>query len=391
VTETYAPAREEDLPALASILSWSFHFPPADTEPWIRRAGIDQVRVLARSAGVASCLVRIPMGQFFGGRPVPMVGVAGVAVAPEARGTGAATAIMRQLVEELARGGIALSTLYPATRSLYRKLGYEVAGSHDEVAVPLSMLDAGDRALPVHPMARADEPAVIPLYSAYARAVPGHLDRGPYVWERVFRPRGESPRGFLAGDKNEPEGYAVFYEKRPSITPGQDHDLYLTDFVARTPRAHARLVTLLRDHGTLGGSLVYAGGPGNPLTQSWLDRRYVPRKLDHWMLRIVDVPRALAARGYPPVHVDLELEVEDVLLPANAGRWHVHVTDKGAVIERGGNGKLRLDVRALASLYSGHMSAHALRALGALDGDNGVIDDAEAVFASRAPWMPDFF
>jgi predicted acetyltransferase len=52
---------------------------------------------------------------------------------------------------------------------------------------------------------------------------------------------------------------------------------------------------------------------------------------------------------------------------------------------------LRLTVRALAPLYTGHASASALRALGWLEGDDDAVAIADALFAGPAPATADFF
>jgi len=71
----------------------------------------------------------IPMGQWWGSQRVPMTGIAGVGVTPEYRGTGVAIALVQDTVKELHRQGVPLSVLYPATQHLYRKAGYEQAGT----------------------------------------------------------------------------------------------------------------------------------------------------------------------------------------------------------------------------------------------------------------------
>ena len=57
------------------------------------------------------------MRQFWHGRAVPMGGVGGVKVAPEARGRGIGRALMTAVLAAMAERGYPLSALYPATRS----------------------------------------------------------------------------------------------------------------------------------------------------------------------------------------------------------------------------------------------------------------------------------
>lgn len=387
VGEECRAAREEDLPALESILAWAFAAP--DPGPWLRQAGLERVRVLARDGALASCLVLFPMGQFFGGRAVDMVGVSGVAVAPEARGSGAARALLRHTIEELAASGTALSALYPTTRKLYRSVGYEPAGTYSEVRVPARELRGDTTTPPVRTLAAEDEPAVQSLYREHASRLAGHLDRGPYVWGRVQEPREGPARGFVVGERGNVEGYAFFCQK-----PTQRrlrYDLIVTDLAARSERAFLRLFSLLAHHGTLAEAVGLRTGPGDPVMQLLPDCHFEAGPLHQWMVRIVDLPAALAARGYGARDARLELDVRDPLLTRNAGRWLLSIRGGRASVERGGTGKLSVDVRGLAPLYTGHAPASTLAAAGLLAGDDATLATADAVFEGRAPWTPDFF
>ena len=110
------------------------------------------------------------------------------------------------------------------------------------------------------------------------------------------------------------------------------------------------------------------------------------------MLRLVDVPAALQARGYPPdLHADLHLDVRDDLLPANSGRIVLTVEDGHGRVRPGGAGHLRLGVRELAAIYTGFMAPAEVRALGAIEGSADALALAGAIFAGPRPWLADMF
>src|SRR5204863_3657876 len=111
-----------------------------DALPWLNKAGRENVRVLREGREPIACLLLLPMGQFFGGRPVPTVGVAAVGVAPHLRGRGAAARVMSSALREIRAAGTPLSALYPATQVLYRKVGYEQAGGRFEITIPAGAL-----------------------------------------------------------------------------------------------------------------------------------------------------------------------------------------------------------------------------------------------------------
>lgn len=383
------PADTDEIRAISEILSWAFAFPPSDAESWMRKGGLENFRIVRRGKNPIACLVQIPMGQFFGGRSIPMVGIAGVATAVHARGTGVATDMMRATLRELHRNGIPLSTLYPATRPLYRRVGYEPAGGRYLLSLPLRALSAADRSLTVTPITPEKEGAVREAYTEFARQEPGHLDRGEYVWGRVKNPRGEKAQGYCVERKERVEGYVYLLQKK---TEGIHFDLQVTDMLARTAAAGRRILALLADHGTTGSMVRWYTGPSGIFLQLLQDIGFEIRSSDHWMLRIVDVAQALSARGYPDgLESELHLDIRDDIIDENNGRFVLKVASGTGSVEKGGHGHLRMDIRGLAPLYSGYLTAYSLAASGLLDGASAELAKAAAIFNGAAPWMPDMF
>ena len=386
---SYGKYVEGDAEALGEMLGRSFAFPPAEARPWLDRVGTGNVRVLRDGATPSACLMRIPMGQWFGGRSVRMEGVAGVAVPLERRGQGLGAALMEGLVRELGDDGVPLSALYPATQSLYRTVGYELAGGRFELTVPARSLAIGDRSLPLRPFSSADRPDVERVYAAWAASRPGYLDRGEYVWSRVGAPRGEVAYGYVAGREGELEGYVFLTQRRG---PDGRHDLHLTDVAAVTARAARSILTFLGDQRSVAMDVVWHGGPAEPLVGLIAEPTFAVRLTHTWMLRVTHVVNALEARGYPAgVTGELELEVRDELCAENDGRFTLSVEGGQGAACRGGTGGLRLPVRALAPLYAGHASASALRQVGAIDGSDHAVALADALFAGPSPSMCDLF
>ena len=112
---TLAIATDGDRPQLAALLAHAFAFPVADTDTWYARAGRDNVLAYRDGPSLLGGLITIPMGQFFGGRSVPMTGLAGVGVAPEHRGGGTGAAMMAATLRLVRARGAAISALFPST------------------------------------------------------------------------------------------------------------------------------------------------------------------------------------------------------------------------------------------------------------------------------------
>lgn len=390
--DDYGPIRTEDERAVtADLVAWCFNIPKADAETFMSSSGVEHFRVLRQAGKVVACLLLVPMGQFFGGRRVATNGVVAVAVAPERRGTGAATALMNAAMGELLEGGCALSTLYATSRSLYRKSGFEPAGGRFVATVPIHAVGSRDRDLELRPMTEGDREEVESVYRAQASKSSGNLDRGPYMWRRVFTPRGKVVKGFVVTRGGSIEGYAAYYE-HARAAGDLGFTLVFTDLVALTPEAGKRLLTFVADHGTLVAEARWATGPSDPLLQMLREPGYKLELEHHWMLRVVDVQAALAARGYlEGIETELHLEVRDDLLPNNDGRFVLSVAGGRGEVRRGGRGRLQLDVRGLAPLFSGMLLPNALEAAGLLEATEAELAKATTVFAAPFPWMPDMF
>jgi predicted acetyltransferase len=299
------------------------------------------------------------MRQWWCGRPVPMAGVAGVMVAPEYRSRGVGRRVMTALLDEIAARGYPLSALYPATMPLYRSLGWELAGARDTVVIParsLRALTSPDDLAPAAPDPRpgpelrragpGDAEAVIAVLGRVHEAA---RDCGPLTRDAAMV--GQWLAGdvyaYLAGD-----GFLAYRWHH------QNHDL----FVERAEAVSARTVRAFWTHVASYASMaqkIYAWtGPASALW--WLTRE---RDVDiehraRWMLRVVDAPAAIAARGFPEgVSARVVLRVDDRTRPANAGLWELAVAGGAGALTPAGpvlaGDVLTLGARGLAALYAG--------------------------------------
>ncbi len=110
------------------------------------------------------------------------------------------------------------------------------------------------------------------------------------------------------------------------------------------------------------------------------------------MLRLIDVQKAVAGRGWPvTVRTEVDFELVDSDAPWQSGRWRLEVGDGSGTLERGGTGAVRVHVRGLSALFTGFASTVALRAAGLIDGDAVAAARLDAAFAGHLPWMVDYF
>lgn len=394
-----------DLDTTARMIALAFGGTPEKSRDWLTSAGLDNLRIVRENDRTVATLLRIPMGTFFGGRSVPLLGIAGVAVAPEERGRGQAAFLMRSFVRSAYEEGWALAGLYASTHRLYRKFGYEHAGHRFCYNIPLVRIDAdgplSSGAAPTHDLRVAalteqDDPEIRACYAKFASMYEGTLDRGPYIWARIRKMRDETYTGFGVRDSSGTlRGYLFLTQQRSN--PNGRFSVALTDFVFNDEAAGRRLWGFLHDFSMMGEDLTFYGGPTHPALQLLRQQRHTVELKDDWLIRVVDVKRALEARGYSPaIRADLSLLITDDVVPENAGHWNIRIADGRATAEksptpRASSGTLSVTARGLATIYSGFNSARQAKLLGLADGDESALAMADSVFARSTPWMSDMY
>lgn len=401
----YDPVTTDDeIGIIARLVHLAFGSPLGECETWVgQKIGREHLRLVRRGGEPLACVGRVPMGIYLGGRAIPQIGVLGVTVGPEARGAGVARWMMRACLREMHRDGFALSTLYSALHPLYRGVGYENAGVLCDSTIPAGLLPATDTGRGWRSGTPGDHPRIEACYEAYAADYPGMLARPGYIWERVRAREGETHAFVCEDDAGVIEAYcytAMSRMNEPPTTTGSctGAALRVTDLAWRTGRGMERLLGFLRGFASIVGEITVSLPPGSPLLLALPDWRFSTKVRTPWMMRVVDLPGALAKRGYAPgVRARLTLEIEDAEIPENRGRWMLTVDDGAGRCERlgggaGGENPVRCSIRDFAPLYSGHCTATALRSAGRLECDAASAGLCDAVFAAGSPpGMVDMF
>jgi predicted N-acetyltransferase YhbS len=384
----------------------------ADREYWLTevRACIDDERQFGvwDAGGVLLGAGRYyDMRQWWRGRALPMAGVAGVKVAPEARGLGVGMALMRGLLSAMAERGYALSVLYPATAYFYRSLGWELAGGHYRIEVPgrsLGSLVPPDARVPGQSDADdADRRGRVALQ----RAGPGDAQRvvevlgavhagaracGPATWDVRSMAR------WLA----QPDVFAYLAEDGfvGYGWDGSGHEIMVDRLQAVSPRTARALWGVISSHTSVTERIRAAVGPDDPVT--WLTSEPDVRLRRHktWMLRLLDPSAAIAGRGFPArADASVALLLADPELPASDGLHTLSVHDGEGSLIPGITARtssspaappVRLGPRGFAALFAGVPMA-TLRVAGlAAGGDPGADDVLDGLFVGN-PYLLDYF
>lgn len=385
--EVGVPATSRQVQALGQVVTQCFNVSPEHWQTYARQLGQDNLRVICHGPKVLGGLGIYPMGQWFGGQRIPMHGIAGVGVAPEYRGAGVAQFLMTETVKTLHQQGVPLATLYASTSQLYRSVGFEQAGTYCRYQLPTQSLTIKDRSLPITAIDLSDLAVLAELYQQRAQQTNGNLDRHPAIWEQMLED--DTPiYTYLIGEEAHPEGYVIFAHQVDSGC----YNINIYDWVWLTPAAGQRLWTFFADHRSLAQDIFWYGAPVDPFQLMLAEQTYQVQKTERWLLRIVDLPKALTLRGYPPaLEAELHLQVEDPLVPANSGQFVLQVSQGQGQMRTGGRGDLKLNIRGLAPLYSSMLTAQELKLLGAVDGSREVLALATTLFSGPQPWLSDHF
>ncbi len=371
------------------------------------RANIEPVVADGRALGafdgdrLAGSALFHDMRQWWYGRAVPMAGVAAVMIAPEDRGRGVGRALMTALAELMAARGYPLSVLYPATMTIYRSLGWEIAGHrHEAVLRARSLTRPQAKAAPRPRRAGPDDAAEVLEVIGRAHALA--RDCGPMTYDEATMRRWLARPGRYADTDRYaylvPDGFLGYRWDR-----GHD-EIFVERVTAASAEATRTLWGLVASHSSVAGTVRAQVGPADPLWWLLPERDAGIAERESWMLRLLDASAAIAARGFPATDIAVPLDITDDLRPANSGQWDLTVragrgslslarTDSGATPRhpaRSPGPALALGARGLAALYAGTPVA-TLRRAGLAEGGSPATDTAlDGAFAAT-PFMIDGF
>jgi predicted acetyltransferase len=394
---------DDDLDAHLDLAERSFGpKSPAERDQWRQQAAgvIAQGRCLGAFVGdrpVGEAVIQ-DMRQWWCGRPVPMAGVSSVKVAPEDRGRGIARRLMAALLDEIAARGYPLSTLYPATMPLYRSLGWELAGARVTAVIPARSLRdlvppdpaIGPGTAAVRPRLRRAGPGdAETVNSVIGRVHEAARDCGPITWDA------ESVAGWLA----DPDLYAYLCDDGFLIYRWHNGNdaLFVEGAEAMSAPTQRAFWAHIGAHASIAEQVYARVGPADAFWWLTRERDAAVERRSLWMLRVIDAPAAIAARGFPAaVSFAVPLAITDEARPANSGRWELTVAGGQGALDRvtsqtvPADAPLTLGARGLAALYAGTpviVLRQAGLAAGGLPEQDAALD---AAFAGRA-YMLDAF
>jgi len=326
---------------------------------------------------------------------VPAPGVTAVGVLPSHRRQGVLSAMMRHQLTELRAGGEFLSVLLASEASIYGRFGYgpatytqrlTVPRHQAALALPRARGTADARATgSVEVLRRAECGEILEeVYDRYRRSQPGALSR-PHRWWALRAgqpPISPAPR-YVAVHRDTdgvPDGYASY-----SIESGT---LTVDETITTDDAVFTALARYVLGHDLVSQVVFKHVPPEHPLRRQLADFRagQVSGDTDWLWVRLLDIPRALTARGWF-ADGELVLDVDDPFLGEH-GRYLLTVRDgKADCVPTDREPDLSLDVSDLGSVYLGGTAPSTLVRAGHIRAHRpGAATLADALFrAERAP------
>ena len=367
---------------------------PAPAAALQARAGVSRYGAFDSAGRLLGRANDLHHEQWWAGEIVSAADVAGVAVAPEARGRGISRALLRHVLERARQRGAAISALFPAVSAVYRAAGWASVGAMRGLDIPASALPWHRSAgrLTVRAGAASELAATRQLYTELARQRNGMLHRsGP-----LFASPGDCfPEGVdgvtLVEDGPRLVGFASWSR---GVGSGHDAVLEVSDMVAVTAEAARELIGVLASWRSVVCTIRFRALPSGAVANELPLESATNHRLSHFMHRPVDVARAVTARRWPAwVRTEATFYLHDELAPWNTGTWDLHIADGQGHLEPSTRpATLRLETEGFALLFSGTgCPAMVLEAGLAQAGPADDLRSLEALMATPPPELLNYF
>ena len=381
-----ADLAESDLELALDIRTRSFGpMPESHRDDWFsgRREAIEAGRLIGTYDGstlVAHAMLR-PFRQYWGGRELAMAGVAGVVVAPDYRGRGAAATLLSAAARRAGEVGDAISGLYPTVPGVYRRVGWEVAGSQHRIAVDADRLRSLGNT--IEGVRRADPDSAELIVD---------LMRAQWVRTRANGPKLLEPED-LREELADPDTFGYLTDDGFVIYGWFGNDLLVTHLIAASESSLRALWSIVGSGASIAKTVHAYVGPRDPVHLLLGLGADGTTQQARWMLRLIDAPTAISDRGFAEsAPVDVPLTVVDPIVPGCDGSWRLRIADGSGTLEpaAGADDSLRLGPNGLAAMYAGTPLV-ALRTIGLATGGRPEDDRRlDAAFAAD-PYLLEFF
>ncbi len=399
------PIVEDEIPACRHVISQAFGGDAVDDEE-SRQRFADQVDLdrtyvafeddeIVGTAAAFTFDVSLP-----GGMTTAMGGLTMVSVRPTHRRRGLLNRMMSAHFDDCLERGESISGLFASESAIYGRYGFADAAPAFDITInaPAAGVPAAADTVRLVDVEEARKTFRVVYEQIHAQR-PGRLTRTDHWWEhRHFRDpeawrRGASGRRYAVAYRDAaPVGYVTYRQKEKWDNAIPSGTVRVGELFGIDATAELSLWSLVCSIDLFPNVEAEMLPTDLELPRQVASPRMVQRRLfDGLYVRVLDVPSALEARGYP-VDDSLVLEIEDTTGIAG-GNFRLESSSEGAVCAATTDeADLKMDVATLSSLYLGADGAGPLHRVGKITGDIHAVRRFGAVMRSDiAPSCPEMF
>ncbi len=362
------PISKDDLEAAHFLLAYSFTGDRSEEGRMKQVESMGTALALYDDGQMATCLRIFPLQTFIHGASIPLGGISGVACLPEHRRKGYVGQLLRHALALMREQGQPLSSLYTPHPSLYRRYGWMTASNAVSYRFKPKDISPVSAVRPEgHSYRITDEewPTIADVYKRFAAPRNGYLNRDEHWWkEAIFRRIYDSKRklgdvAVWANGQGQPSGYLVYHStsEQPPGAPSIDK-IYVEELIALDTNAYSGLLRYLLAH-DVAASITLFGTVDEPLSLIVEEPDQINREiLDGFMLRLVDLEKAFAARPAAAAAPEgaFTIHISDPSAPWNQGVWRIESSGgQLAATKADGTADLSTDATAFAAMYNGFL------------------------------------
>jgi predicted acetyltransferase len=403
------PAHDDDKRAIAEL--WWHAFPnERSVEERIRSledgkpyGGLDVTFVAELRGRIIGAFKAYKMAESLNGALMPMMGLAAVAVSPDARRRGVGKSMCRYALVVARERGDLITVLYPFRPDFYHALGWGLVGELHSFRFQPEALALDDHSLNVRLATLGDQDAISGCYDRVARRSNGLILRSPYVWKTMFV---DPATHAIVFEQDGVHGYAVLTYGRGQSR--ENRALIVNELVAETHTAYCGILGWLSEQRDLWREIRYDARPQETFAFRLTEPRPpgerharrlwdpVARVIRGPMLRIVNVQEVLKRRPYAQdVKLTMKLTVFDAEVDENRGECRV-VFDAGKADVGGWSGgkadvELSTTIAILSQLLAGEISVSQAVHLGGTEAKGNVLALDRALATQEQFWLLDEF
>ena len=356
-------------------------------QPEWTHAAFHAGRMVAISAG-------LPFQMRMNGRGAMVDGVTAVGTDPSFRRRGLARRLITDRLARAHENGQSAAVLWASLGAIHQRFGYGLASAQVEYSFDprFAAFQFGEPADGRTRRLEKDEavPVISQLHRAFIEPRNLQLHRTPLLWELPFRIRkGRKTYCVVHYDSaGEADGYLLYTVSALAKAEGPigEQELSFSDFVWRDMNGYRGLWDFLRSHDLANKVTTFSAAEDDPAPSTLLEPRILQRHTsDGIWLRVADVAKTLAERGYDMAGETTLAIMEDNECPWNVGAYRLATDATNAEAEKiDGEAEVTITLQGLASLLAGYTAMSQLVRIGRAAVRNSKrLPELDALFSTR--------